>query len=369
MDIIAARHALHQIPEIAFGENATKALLLQYLEDIIYSPDNWKIHEFKDSTGILLAYTAGEGGYRLFRADMDALPIAENSGCSFSSQNKGFMHACGHDVHLAVLLGLIQEIERFKPAKNLLFLFQPAEEGSGGAQSVLSEGIIKSYPVDSAIALHVASEMQVGTVASKAGIFFGIPQEFNVRFHGKAAHVAYPEKGINALSAGVDFMHSMQAPIADLSKTERVIFHIGKMSAGIIRNVIADTCILEGTHRSLRREVCSTINKLIEEQANLAAQSIGAEFDVELLCSYDPVVNGGTLVEEFMHVCSQAGVIYQEAETAMTGEDFGFFTTLYPGLLFWLGSGCDHPLHSDKFLPQDECIAVGIKLMLGLAVN
>lgn len=369
INLVEARHALHEIPEIAFAELKTKALILKLLEEVTAGDKQWVIHEFKHSTGILVEYSAGKDSYRLFRADMDALPIDENSGCAFSSHHTGYMHACGHDVHVTVLLGLIQEVAALKPAKNLLFLFQPAEEGKGGAQSVLSEGIIQKYTIDSAIALHVASEMPVGSVSSRAGIFFGIPQEFDVRFYGKPAHVAFPEKGINAMDAGLDFMNRMQAPIAELAAKERVIFHIGKMSSGTIRNIIADNCVLEGTHRSLSKAASIAMNTMIRENATLAADNIGARSEVELLCSYDPVVNNAYLVEELIDICSENGVDYSEAETAMTGEDFGFFTTLYPGLLFWLGSGCNHPLHSDKFLPQDDCINVGVQILLSFAIK
>ena len=297
---------------------------------------------------------------------MDALPVIENTGCEFASQRTGYMHACGHDVHMAVLFGLIRKVAKDAPKRNLLFLFQPAEEGMGGAQSILSEGLIQRYEIEAAFALHVASELPMGTVSSKAGIFFGIPQEFDVRFSGQAAHVAFPEKGRNALQAGLEFMHGIQGLIVELSSRERVLFNIGKMQAGVIRNVIPDSCILEGTHRSLKPEVKEFINAQIHELAGQAAKKTGTNAKVELLCSYDPVVNNAALVGELEAACRELGYAYQQAETAMTGEDFGFFTTLYPGLLFWLGSGSDYPLHSDRFLPDDACIEVGIATLFAL---
>ncbi|MCK9308743.1 MAG: amidohydrolase [Candidatus Cloacimonetes bacterium] len=370
MDAIALRHALHQIPELAFKEHKTKALLLKYLHNVPGIADKrWTFHEFKHSNGILVAYNAGYGAYKLFRADMDALPIQETVISNYSSQHKGFMHACGHDVHMSILMGLIYRIAEGTPATNLLFLFQPAEEGKGGAQSVLGEGIIQSYDISSAIALHVASDLAAGTISSKAGIFFGIPQEFDVRFYGKSAHVAYPEKGINALQAGLDFMNQITNAIHELNKTERVIYHVGKMNAGDIRNIIPAKCILEGTHRSLKKEVCNSMNQMTYDYADSCAKALGATAKVELHCSYDPVVNDAALVQQLMTACAALNMEYQEAETAMTGEDFGFFTSLYPGMLFWLGSGCNQPLHSDKFLPADECIESGIALMHHLALH
>ncbi len=370
MNLIHLRERLHQIPELAFGEAKTKALLLGTLNELIPQSDPaWKIEEFKNSNGILISYTCDNLPYRLFRADMDALPIAEVTACNYSSQHQGFMHACGHDVHMTVLMGLIEAIVKYQPQRNLLFLFQPAEEGQGGAQAILAEGLIQSYNIDSAIALHVASELPVGTISSKSGVFFGIPQEFDVRFSGKAAHVAFPEKGANALEAGVDFMQSIREQLKPLQEHHRLIFHVGKMTSGTIRNVIADDCLLEGTHRTLNPEIRDCINNLIHSTANTTAARHRATARVDLLCSYDAVVNSDKLVNELVDVCSTQGLSYKTAETAMTGEDFGFFTTLYPGLLFWLGSGCNYPLHSEKFLPDPACIETGVKVMLGLALD
>lgn len=370
MNPIALRHALHKIPELAFEEHKTKALLMSELTDLTGSDKRFKIIQFKHSPGILVEYHGGasEDQFKLFRADMDALPSVEQSGCDFASEHSGLMHACGHDVHMAVLFGLIQRVQMEAPEKNLLFLFQPAEEGKGGAQAIIKENVIQAYPVSSAFALHVGSEMAVGTISAKAGIFFGIPQEFDVRFLGKAAHVAFPEKGVNALACGIRFFNQMESSIQAMNKTERLIFHVGKMSAGQIRNIIADDCTLEGTHRTLSSKVRDTVNQMIESTAQRVAAEHGAKAEVQLLGTYDAVVNDAGLEQMLRSVCSQLGYPYLPAETVMTGEDFGFFTSMYPGLLFWLGSGSDHALHSGMFLPKDDCIEVGINVMWNLTL-
>jgi N-acetyldiaminopimelate deacetylase len=363
-DLFQIRRELHQIPEIAFQEKRTKELLLGYLKQL----EGIRIHELKDNYGILAEYSHADGKYRLFRSDMDALPISENTGCCFKSQNVGVMHACGHDVHMTILLGLIERICFQKPKTNLLFLFQPAEEGMGGAESVLAEGIIQSYPVESVFALHVYPDLPVGTVSSKAGIFFGVPQEFDVVFTGKPAHAAFPRQGVNALSAGREFLRLMDEDIRDLATREMVIFHVGKMSSGNVRNIVPDRCVLEGTQRSLSKGVSKQINDLILKNCALAAEKTRAHYEVDFLRSYDPVVNDAGLADRLRQVCEREKFDYQVAQTVLTGEDFGFFTTLYPGLLFWLGAGSGHPLHSDKFLPQEECIPVGIRMMESLAL-
>ncbi len=365
LNLSQIRQELHRIPEIAFEEKQTKALLLKYLTSL----EGIRIHEFAQSHGLLIEYSQGSGAYRLFRSDMDALPIAENTACSYSSANPGMMHACGHDIHMTVLLGLVERIAESKPQENLLFLFQPAEEGKGGAESVLSEGLIQGFPVSEVYALHVANDLAVGTVSSRAGVFFGIPQEFDVTFKGVSSHAAYPEKGVNALQSGLRFMNLMQDDIAELNKKDRVICHIGKMSSGTVRNIVADRCVLEGTHRTLSKAVKDRVNELILQNCAIVARELGAEYEVDFLCSYDPVVNSADLVKALQSVCSEGEVRFVEAQTALTGEDFGFFTTLYPGLLFWLGSGCTYPLHSDKFLADEACIPVGIKVLEQLALR
>ena len=365
MDIIELRHKLHRIPELAFQEFKTKALVEECIKEILekQSKQIWKLHHFQNSPGLLLEYTVTNEPYILFRADMDGLPVWEKTGVDYASEHSGLMHACGHDVHLSILLGLIQSVASSLPKRNLLFLFQPAEEGEGGAQSVLAEGILQKFEVDSAIALHIGSDLPVGTVSTREGIFFAVPQEFNVCFYGKAAHIAFPEKGIDALSGGIMFMNTIQRKLVELKKQERIIFHIGKMTAGTIRNIIADKCVLEGTHRSLSRETSQKINGIIEKTTNLVAAKTKTKGETIFLASYDPVINNPELVKRLQDICLQLKINYLPAEIAMTGEDFGYFTTLYPGLLFWLGSGCFYPLHSDQFLPKDECLETGIKIL------
>ncbi|PKN80266.1 MAG: amidohydrolase [Candidatus Cloacimonetes bacterium HGW-Cloacimonetes-1] len=366
IDSISLRKNLHRIPELAFEEHKTKALLLS----ILLKMSGIRIHQFETNTGILVEYSHGEGSYKLFRADMDALPIAEKTGCSFSSLHPGIMHACGHDMHMAILMGLISQIVSEKPQKNLLFLFQPAEEGKGGAEAVLKEGIVQTFPIESVYALHVSGKLPVGTVSAKAGIFFAIPQEFDVQFIGKAAHAAFPADGRNALDAGVDFYAQMQAQTAELSHAERLIFHVGTMESGSIRNIVPDRCVLEGTHRTLTRDMSERLNTLLLNTAKAVAQSHSLDYKVDFLCSYDPVINDKALYEKLGTVCAEMNVKCLESGVFMTGEDFGFFTTRYPGLLFWLGASSNNQdLHSDVFLPDDKCIKLGIDIFERIALS
>lgn len=359
-DLYHIRRELHAIPEIAFGEHLTQALLLSYLRTL----PKISIQTFTHSTGILIEYSHGTGDYLLFRADMDALPVSENTGCAFSSTHPGAMHACGHDIHMTILLGLIEQVTTSGIAKNLLFLFQPAEEGKGGAESILREGLIQRFPVRHAFALHVSGRLPVGTVSTRAGIFFAIPQEFDVEFRGKSAHAAFPENGCDALKAGMEFYLRMNAFADALKATQRVIFNVGVVSGGTVRNVVPDYCRLEGTHRTLNKQVWEALNSQMQQLGQEISTQSGAKFHLDFLCSYDPVVNDPALYAQFQAICAAGNIPFSESPIFMTGEDFGFFTSLYPSLLFWLGAGVsDYDLHSDKFLPDENCISSGVKVM------
>ncbi len=367
-DPVAFRHALHRIPELAYNEHQTQALLLAKIEELTSGESAFESVVFEDMTGIVLFYHGAEENqpYQLFRADMDALPIRENTSVDYTSENEGVMHACGHDIHMSVLMGLIARVADLLPTKNVIFLFQPAEEGAGGAERIIAKGILQKYHISSAFALHSGSGMEVSVISSKPGIFFGIPQEFDLRFIGRSSHVAFPEYGINALACAAEFLVKMKDESAQLASKERLIFHVGKITGGSVRNSIADNCLLEGTHRTLSKAMKEELSGLMERVATEVAQKYGAEFELKLLGSYDPVINDIVLYERLKQSCYRLGYTFVEAETVMTGEDFGFFSGLYPSLLFWLGSGCDHPLHSEKYLPSDASIAVGINVFWDL---
>jgi N-acetyldiaminopimelate deacetylase len=365
-DLYQIRRQLHAIPEIAFEEHQTQQAIIKNLKHLKLI----EIHLFTGCTGILVEYSHGTGDYLLFRADMDALPVTENTGCEFPSQNPGKMHACGHDIHMTILIGLIHRVVESRCKKNLLFLFQPAEEGKGGAQAVLAENLIQQFPVRHAFACHVSGRLPVGTVSAKPGIFFAIPQEFDAEFTGKSAHAAFPANGIDALKAGVSFYRRMNLYVDSVMMYEKVIFNVGVMTSGTVRNVIPDYCKLEGTHRTLLRQICHNLNDEMQKMGEDIAEQFNVGFRLNLLCSYDPVVNDAQLYDRLKTVCAQSGKHFVESEIFMTGEDFGFFTSLYPSLLFWLGGGeLEYDLHSDKFLPDEACIPEGIEVFYQLIVS
>jgi N-acetyldiaminopimelate deacetylase len=361
MDLMKVRQDLHKIPELAFKEFKTTEYIVNKLKE--YPIETIRL----EPTGVIAVYQGGEGEYSLFRCDIDALPLTEQTDCDFRSDHPGFMHACGHDMHMTIMLGFIDEVCATKPDNNILFLFQPAEEGKGGAEHIIESGVLNNWKIKNAFALHCSPDYPVGTVATKSGVFFGIPEEFVLEFEGRNSHAAFPNKGIDALYAGVQFYNLMQSHITKLfAATDPVIFHIGVMQAGEAENILAGKCLMKGTHRTLSTENHKLMNRMIEETGKSVETLTGAKFRFIEVSTYEAVNNDDELFETFRDTLSE-DVTFVESESVMTGEDFGFFTSLYPSLLFWLGTGVSsNGLHSPKFLPAQEAISIGIKIYMGL---
>ena len=361
MNLSKVREDLHRIPEIGFDVFKSK----EYILNLFRNRQELIIKELDFNALIMFYNQGGEEPYLLFRADMDALPITEKSGCDFTSTHLKTMHACGHDIHMTVLIGLIDRVLEAQIKKNIIFVFQPGEEGHGGALKIIESRVLDGYQIAECYALHVAGNMPVGTLACKQGIIFGIPQEFDVEFKGVSSHIATPQFGKDALLAGVQFYSTMKQLIPQsINPVEPTVFQIGKAEAGVVRNSIADRCLFQGTHRTLTIQNRDKINKIMQRVAENIALAHDLEVEVTLLGTFDPVVNNAELFAKFKDVISESDYKFEECNYTMTGEDFGYFTSYYKGLLFWLGSGdMENNLHSDKFLPKPQAIDVGVDVM------
>ncbi len=361
LDLIKIRQDLHRIPELGFEEHKTTA----YLSSILENLNDVTIYHF-DFPGILAVYTHGSGPHKLFRADMDALPISEKTNCSFKSKHPSKMHACGHDIHMTILLGLIDEVVRKKLKENILFLFQPAEEGMGGAERILKTGILDRFEIDHALALHVTGALPVGSISTKPDIFFANTQEIEMRITGKSAHVAFPEHGRNALAAGAEFYLEIQKIVnSEFDRSDPVVCEFGKMQAGTVMNAIAAECTLEGTMRAFTLENMNRVRNYIEELSLLLSKKYDVQFQQIYKSFYKKVTNDRKLYERLKVVTANSGYEFIEADAVFTGEDFGYFAEKYTGLLFWLGAnqGEKQNLHSPHFLPSEESIKVGLELL------
>jgi N-acetyldiaminopimelate deacetylase len=311
-------------------------------------------------TGLIAEYRINEGPYLLFRADIDALPIKEETGISFSSQNN-CMHACGHDIHTSILYGLLKYVVENKINKNILFLFQPGEEGGGGAERIINSGILSNYNIEKAFALHVTDEYEQGVIASSPGILFASSFEVDIEFFGKSAHVAFPENGNNAFEALVLFL----AKVKDLIKREeeKIIFGYGKVASGSVRNIVPAYAKIEATLRTLSRRKSEIFYDKINSLLNDIEKETGVKSKTTTGSLYTEVVVDKSLYEKCKKIL--AGKFeFIECGYKMTGEDFGFISKLYPSFMFWLGTrnGEQFGLHNPKFLPDDSIINTGIEI-------
>ena len=364
LDLIKVRKDLHRIPELAFEEFKTQ----EYLIKILNAFKDIKIHTF-DFPGILVEYSHGDGEYKLFRSDMDALPITEETDCDFKSTHQGKMHACGHDMHMTILIGLIDKVISEKIAKNILFLFQPAEEGKGGAKRILETGVLDKYNISAAYALHVIGGIPVGTISTRPGIFFANTEEVDVIFKGRSAHVALADKGKDALEAGVEFYRLVNERVKEkFNISKEILCKFGKMNAGNVRNAIAADCRLEGTIRAFSVED----HDLLKEIVKNSVKEISRKFNINGKCEYSnfykALINDKKLYKEFVNKISDSKYTFREADRLIGGEDFGFFAEKYTGLFFCLGAnqGEEQDLHSSRFLPNEKAIEVGIEVFLKL---
>lgn len=357
---IQLRHLLHKNPEIAYQEYKTTELILKSIKAIDKS-HRLKFH-LPLPTGILIEYKVNESEFLLFRADIDALLIKEQTNISFKSNND-FMHACGHDVHTSILYSFIEQVLRIKPDQNLLFLFQPAEESGGGAIKFYQTGIFDQFKIKNAFALHVTDEYPFGTIAASPGVLFASALEIDIDFIGESAHVAFPNQGKNAFNAMRLFHDKVDKYLNETDEPH--IFGIGKITSGFVRNITPGDAKLEGSVRALSEEnVLTFCDRLISILTELKI-STGVDFKLSKGAHYPEVIIDEKLFNDLSIPLSKK-YKFINCGHKMTGEDFGFFSKKFPSFMFWLGTskGERYGLHNPQFLPPDEIIETGSNFFL-----
>jgi N-acetyldiaminopimelate deacetylase len=352
---VELRQTLHKFPELMFEEFKTTEILIKNIEGF----REIKILRPLD-TGLIAEYQVNDGDFYLFRADIDALPIKEETGVSFASMNN-LMHACGHDVHTSILYGLLQYVIQHKIDRNILFLFQPGEEGGGGAEQIINSGILNNYNIEKAFALHVTDEYKEGVIASTPGILFASAFELDIEFFGMSAHVAFPEKGKNAFKALVLFLAKVNKLVNE--ESEKIIFGYGKITSGNVRNIIPAYAKIEATLRTLSRKKSEAfLNKIISLLGTIERES-GIKYKITTGSLYTEVDVDKKLYEQCRMALADK-YEFIDCGYKMTGEDFGFISKIFPSFMFWLGTRTDlqFGLHNPKFLPNDSIISRGIDI-------
>lgn len=360
MQIISDRRALHQIPEVDRELPQTMAYLqssLQGLSCQVFSPMESALCAFFDF---------GANKAIAFRAEADALPVLETTGLSYASRHPGRMHACGHDGHMAILLELARRLNGAQNMKrNVLLVFQPAEETTGGARDLCTTGIFKKYGVEAIFALHLWPELPAGQMFSRANEMMSRSCEVKVDIVGRSAHIAKASSGIDALAAGMEFYRKVMAMEGALPKKVFRLLKFGKMESGTVCNVISGHTRLEGSLRAFQDEVFYSLRAGIVSIAKEVERSSGCTVSVYMNEGYPPVMNPRGLYEKV-----QSLVPFEElAQPSMITEDFAWYQKSLPGMFFFLGVGSTPALHAGDFDFDESLLIKGADFFETLAHN
>lgn len=361
----AHRRALHRIPEAGYQEYKTHEYLMEHLAKTC--PDDLRTFA---QTGIRAVFRGnGQGRVVAFRSDMDALPVTEETGCSFASGHAGFMHACGHDGHMANLLAFAQWLcaHRNRLADDVVLLFQPAEETTGGAKRMIDEGALENPHVDVIYGMHMMPDVPKGKVAACAGPLMAQTCEMDLIINGQAAHGATPHLGHDAVSAMAHLLTLLQTTVARcVDPCQSALLTIGRVEAGEQRNILAGHARMEGIVRTFSNDVYEALEGHIRRdlKAVEAAFGVSTEFIRRV---YYPCVQNDPV--EFERVRALLGERFVQAKPRMVAEDFSYYQLQVPGVFVFCGcmdERCRSPLHAATFDFDEAALVPGLALFAGL---
>jgi len=355
------RRDLHRIPELGLQEFKTSA----YIETKLKEFGVIHIERVLD-TGIVALIEGHDQSLPslAFRADIDALPVDEATNMPHRSHHPGTMHACGHDGHMAMLLGFAKHLIANQPKCNVALIFQPAEEGPGGAQLMVKAGILKKYNITRIIGCHIFPDIPQGKIACRPGGMMARNGEVLVRIYGKSAHGAQPQLGHDALLASAAVLSALHTILSrNTSPIDGGVLTFGTIHGGEACNIIAKEVVLEGTMRAFSDEVYETIAKRVTEIVQNTSRSFGCTGEVEFRHMYRVVNNDLTMVHTLKEIC---GNDYIHTQPYMLAEDFSLFQREIPGIFFFLGAkneekGFIHPLHSAMFDFDERILCYGVE--------
>ena len=367
LNAVNHRRVLHRMPELDDELPDTTAYVRKVLEPLgaeVFSPIKGSVCAYFD---------AGAEETVALRADMDALPVTECTGLFFASERPGRMHACGHDGHTAIELGLAEETARMirageKLPRNVLFVFQPAEETTGGAGRICETGVFEKYRVTRIFGLHLWPNLPEGSVWSRPGPMMARSNEVTLKVTGRSVHVSRAAEGLDALRAGVDWMNAAYAWTEALPSDVLRTLQFGRMTAGTVRNAVAGSAEIQGTLRTYDEDAAEMIRSHLRTLAAETAERTGCGLEVSFSTGYPAVWNNETLFER---VSRDLGADAPQllAEPVLAAEDFSFYQRSIPGVFFFLGVGPAHELHSPHFCWNDEAvIPAGIAFMKKIMV-
>ena len=358
MQIYNDRHALHRIPELGKDLPKTMAYLRAALTGL-----NCRV--FAPMEGSLCAFfDFGKQEAIAFRADADALPIAEKTNTDYASTHPGRMHACGHDGHMAILLELARRLNQKKDLpRNVLLVFQPAEETTGGAKDICETGVFTEYNVNAIFGLHLWPGLPAGTVASRKQELMARSCEVNVDIYGKSAHIAKADQGIDALMAGAEFYRRAVTMEQALPDHIFRLLKFGRFHSGTVRNALSAHTHMEGSLRAFQDEIFDGLASGLQKIAKDVETEFGCRVNLHLNGGYPAVMNPDDLYDR------AAKTVSFDALDApfMTSEDFSWYQKYLPGMFFFLGLGDTPALHADTFDFDESILLKGADFFEKLA--
>ncbi len=368
---------LHQYPELNFKEFKTSERIARELTQLKIT-----VKKGIAKTGVVGLLEGKRGGKTVaLRADMDALPILEQTNLPYKSKNPGVMHACGHDVHMTCVIGAAKILSTMKDELKgkVKFIFQPSEEVQpGGAKPMVRAGVLKNPNVSAIFGLHCDPSIPIGKIGVREGPFMARADSFDIIVHGIGGHGARPHDGVDAIVVAAQIIQGLQTITSrKISPVEPVVISVGKIEGGTARNIICDRVILKGTARSLNQKVANRIPKLLKEITGGIAKSAGASAPVIYQTGYPVLINPHETTEFARHTISAMfgkDAVYEIQKPLMGAEDFAYYLQKEPGSFLRLGTrnprkGTYYPWHHPKFSVDENAIKIGASVLAGLALD
>jgi amidohydrolase len=376
--ITTLRRDIHAHPELCFEEQRTSDLIAKALTD-------WgiPIHRGMGTTGVVGIVKSGTSSRAVgLRADIDALPMTEHNRFAHASQHAGKMHACGHDGHTAMLLGAAKHFAKQRDFDGTVYLiFQPAEEGGGGAREMIKDGLFDKFPMEAIFGAHNWPGMKVGQFGVKSGPCFASSNEFKITIHGKGSHAALPHNGVDPVPIACQMVQGFQTIITRNKRPiDAGVISVTMIHAGEATNVVPDSCVIEGTVRTFTLDVLDMIEQRMQAVAEHTCAAFGAHCEFVFERNYPPTINHDAETAFFRHVAADVAgkdnVL--EFEPTMGAEDFSYFLQAKPGCYFLIGNGDgahrslghgEGPcmLHNPSYDFNDDLIPLGATMWVRLA--